>query len=78
MEGAEILAVRNAEALAAAPDGTTPETVDIAPFLRLSAHIRQSKARTFDAIAATWESRLKMPDLARAVRQATKKKPLTS
>ncbi len=73
VEGAEILAMRNAEALAGATDGAPPETVDVAPFLRLSAHIRQSKARTFDAIAATWEGRLKMTDLARAVRQATKK-----
>ena len=72
VEGAEILAMRNAEALAGATDGVAPEAVDIAPFLRLSAHIRQSKARTFDAIAATWEGRLKMTDLARAVRQATK------
>jgi CHAD domain-containing protein len=72
VEGAEILAVRNAEARASAPDGTTPEMIDIAPFLRLSAHIRQSKARTFDAIAATWESRLAMSALARAVGKATK------
>ena len=78
VEGAEILAVRNAEAQASASDGSTPETVDIAPFLRLSAHIRQSKARTFDAIAATWESRLSMPSLARAVRRATKKGPPAS
>jgi CHAD domain-containing protein len=100
VEGAEILATRNAESRptqaplrpvsaesAAATSGEgddlspdapaglffTPEPIDIAPFLRLSAHIRLSKARTFDAIATTWEGRVKMRDLARTVRGASRK-----
>lgn len=75
VEGAEILAMRNTNAEASATsDEASGSTIDIAPFLRLSAHIRQSKARTFDAIATTWESRLKMATLADAVRGTTSEK----
>lgn len=73
VEGAEELAMRaEAARVAATADAPVPLPLDIAPLLRLSAHIRQSKLRTFDAVAATWESRLPSRALVRAVRDATR------
>ena len=71
VEGAEQLALRDATASA---DGSAEARAPlaVAPFLRLSAHIRQAKAQTFDAIAATWEARLRSRDLVRAVRNSTR------